>query len=76
MTEKHTLNPQQTKNYGAAFEEPSGRSLRDGLSAAPSPVEKSWMTVERAGRLFFVVIALSVVGTFAFLVWAIATHGR
>jgi hypothetical protein len=41
------LNPQTTANDGAVLEskepqseEPSGRSLRDGLSAAPSPVKK------------------------------------
>lgn len=53
--------------------EPSGRSLRDGLSAAPSPV---FITVENAGKAFAVIVIGFMCGIFVFLLWALSTKRR
>ncbi len=81
VTEKHTLNPQTTID-GAGLEsnepqseEPSGRSLRDGLSAAPSPV-KPWLTVENCFVFFIMLILGCILGIFVLLGWAIHTQLR
>lgn len=87
MTDIH-LQPKQTID-GAVLEsreplsgEPSGRSRRDGLSAAPSPVAGSdtasrWtISVEDAGKLFLVLMLGIMFSVFGFLAWAIYTHGR
>ena len=57
-------------------EEPSGRSHRDGLSAAPSPVARWTISVEDAGRLFAVLMLGISFSLIALLAWAAITHGR
>ena len=56
-------------------EEPSGRSHRDGLSAAPSPVFRG-VTIEHAGKVFVVLMLGILSSIFGFLAWAVVTHGR
>ena len=84
MTDIHLT--QSRREDGAVLEsreplsgEPAGRSHRDGLSAAPSPVarwERWTISVEEAGRIL-AVLALGIgLSVGAFLAWAVIKHGR
>ena len=81
MSQDIHLQPKQTID-GAVKEsraplsgEPTGRFHRDGLSAAPSPVR--WqLSVEDAGKFFFVLMLGIMFSIFGFLAWAVVTRGR
>ena len=76
MTQQDTNLTQRRREDGAVLEsreplsrEPSGRSHRDGLSAAPSPVR--WLpriSVENAARVFLVFYIGCFVGAWVFVV--------
>lgn len=85
MTKDTHLTP-QTANDGAGPKcntgtesreplsgEPSGRSHRDGLSAAPSPVDAEW--VEAAGKIGVAIVLGFITGVFCFVLWQILEHG-